>query len=78
MTRRRDQHIQVRDEKTVRMPGNRSAMHPDGLGLSHAREADNRLHRERGGFGGSPAIREQRIDVTNDVPKRIIKCMENQ
>ena len=34
--------------------------------------------KERGGFGGSPATREQRIDVTNDGPKRIIKCKEDQ
>jgi hypothetical protein len=33
--------------------------------------------RERGGFGGSLAIREQRIDVTGHVASGFIKSIEN-
>jgi hypothetical protein len=34
--------------------------------------------RERGGFGGSLAIREQRIDVTGHVASGFIKSVENR
>ena len=34
--------------------------------------------RERGGFGGSLASREQRIDVTGHVASGFIKCVENK
>jgi len=33
--------------------------------------------RERGGFGGSLAIRQQRIDVTGHVASGFIKSVEN-
>jgi hypothetical protein len=33
--------------------------------------------RERGGFGGSLALREQRIDVTGHVASGFIKSVEN-
>ena len=78
MTRRRDQYVQVHDEKTVKMLGKRSAMHPDGLGSSHAREAANRLHREnrvawwRTGDSRAADRCDQRC------PERMINCVENR
>ncbi|UXA08315.1 D-glucuronyl C5-epimerase family protein [Mycobacterium sp. SMC-2] len=45
--------------------------------LVEAQRTTNCTDRERGGFGGSLASREQRIDVTGHVASGFIKCVEN-
>lgn len=45
--------------------------------LVGAQRTTNCTDRERGGFGGSLASREQRIDVTGHVASGFIKCVEN-
>jgi hypothetical protein len=45
--------------------------------LMRAQRTAGCTDRERGGFGHSPAIREQRIDVTGHVASGFIKCVEN-
>ncbi len=45
--------------------------------LIGAQRTANCTDRERGGFGGSLASREQRIDVTGHVASGFIKCVEN-
>ena len=45
--------------------------------LLRAQRTANCTERERGGFGGSLAIREQRIDVTGHVASGFIKSVEN-
>ena len=45
--------------------------------LMRAQRTTGCTDRERGGFGSSLAIREQRIDVTGHVASGFIKCVEN-
>jgi hypothetical protein len=45
--------------------------------LMRAQRMTGCTSRERGGFGSSLAIREQRIDVTGHVASGFIKCVEN-
>jgi hypothetical protein len=45
--------------------------------LMRAQRTSGYRGRERGGFGASLAIREQRIDVTGHVASGFIKCFEN-
>jgi len=45
--------------------------------LMRAQRTTDCTGRERGGFGASLAIREQRIDVTGHVASGFIKCIEN-
>ena len=45
--------------------------------LMRAQRMTGCTSRERGGFGGSPAIREQRIDVIGHVASGFIKSVEN-
>jgi hypothetical protein len=45
--------------------------------LLRAQRTTGCTKRERGGFGASLAIREQRIDVTGHVASGIIKSLEN-
>lgn len=45
--------------------------------LVRAQRMTDCTDRERGGFGGSLASREQRIDVTGHVASGFIKCVEN-
>ncbi len=45
--------------------------------LTRAQRTTECTDRERGGFGASLAIREQRIDVTGHVASGFIKCVEN-
>ncbi len=45
--------------------------------LIGAQRTTNCADRERGGFGGALASREQRIDVTGHVANGFIKCVEN-
>jgi hypothetical protein len=45
--------------------------------LMRAQRTTGCTNRERGGFGGSLAIREQRIDVTGHVASGFIKSLEN-
>jgi hypothetical protein len=45
--------------------------------LRRAQRTTGCTDRERGGFGGSLAIREQRIDVTGHVASGFIKSFEN-
>jgi hypothetical protein len=45
--------------------------------LMRAQRTTGCTDRERGGFGGSLAIREQRIDVTGHVASGFIKSVEN-
>ena len=45
--------------------------------LMHAQRTDGCTGRERGGFGASLTIREQRIDVTGHVASGFIKSVEN-
>jgi len=45
--------------------------------LVHAQRTTGCTDRERGGFGGSLAIREQRIDITGHVASGFMKCVEN-
>jgi hypothetical protein len=46
--------------------------------LMRAQRTTGCTDRERGGFGGSLAIREQRIDVTGHVASGFIKSLENE
>ncbi len=45
--------------------------------LMRAQRTTDCTDRERGGFGASPTIREQRIDVTGHVASGFIKSVEN-
>jgi len=45
--------------------------------LTRAQRTTGCTNRERGGFGGTFAIREQRVDVTGHVASGFIKSVEN-
>jgi hypothetical protein len=45
--------------------------------LMRAQRTSGCTGRERGGFGASLVVREQRIDVTGHVASGFIKCVEN-
>ncbi len=59
------------------MPGTRSRWIRTTLVFLKREKRTVAASSEQGGFFGSRAIREQRIDIANEVPSRMIKCVEN-